>query len=69
LTPGACCLGFKDGTERCPARITDALGQVMIAYHVGNPQIFQVDGVVLPEQGERRLVVKVRPLALDEERL
>src|SRR5581483_7827060 len=63
-TPGACCLGFEDGTELRPARITDALGEMAVPYHVGDPQIFEIDGVVLAQQHERRLVVEVRALAL-----
>ena len=45
-TPGACCLGFEDGTERRPARITDALGEMVVPYHVGDPQVFEIDRVV-----------------------
>ena len=58
-TPGACCLGFEDGTELRPARIADALGEVTIPYHVGDPQIFEIDGVVLAQQRQRGLVVEV----------
>jgi hypothetical protein len=58
-TPGACCLGFEDGTECGPAGITDALGQVSVAHQVGDPQIFELDRVVQPEQRQRGLVVKV----------
>jgi len=46
-TPGACCLGFEDGPKRRPAGIADALGEVRVADHVGHPQIFEIDGVVL----------------------
>ena len=59
-TPGACCHGFEDGAESRPARIADAPGEVVIPYHAGDPQVFQIDRVVGSEQGERRLVVEVR---------
>src|SRR5258708_3708857 len=65
LTPGPCCLGFKDGTKRGPARIADALGQVVIPYHVADLQLFAVDRVVLAHQHVRRLVVKVAALPPD----
>jgi hypothetical protein len=29
-----------------PAGITDALGKVMVADHVGDPQVFQIKGVI-----------------------
>jgi len=47
LTPGACCLGFEDATELAPRRITDALGEVFVPYHIGDLQIFEVDGIVV----------------------
>ena len=62
LTPGACCLGLKDGPELCPAGIADAFGKVVVPDHVGDPHIFEVDGVVLPQQRERGLMVKVTPV-------
>src|SRR5262249_21233031 len=64
-TPGACCLGFKDGTKCCPASITDAFGQVAVAYHVGDPQIFQINRVVGTEKYQCGLVVKVGALPAD----
>ncbi len=63
-TPGACCLGFEDGTELRPARIADALGEVAVPYQVGDPQVFQIDGVVVPQQRQRGLVVEVGALPL-----
>jgi hypothetical protein len=53
LTPGACCLGFKDGPKRCPAGIADALGKVSVAHQIADLQIFEIDHVVLPQQRER----------------
>jgi hypothetical protein len=35
---------------------------VVVANHVGHAQIFEIDGVVGSEQGERRLLVKVSAL-------
>jgi len=63
-TPGACCLGFEEGTECGPAGIADALGQVTVAYQVGDPQVFESDRVVQQEQRQRGLVVKVGALPL-----
>ena len=62
-TPGACCPGFEDGAESRPARIADAPGEVTVPDHAGDPQIFEIDGVVLAEQGKRRLVVEVAALS------
>src|SRR5690242_12168025 len=64
-TPSVCCFGFEDGTELRPTRIMDALSQVMIPYHIGDLQIFEIDGVVLAQQMQRGLVVEVEALALD----
>ena len=65
LTPGACCLGFEDAAERCPARITDALGEMTIPYHIGDPQIFESRSCRTAQQETRRLVMEIGPLALD----
>jgi hypothetical protein len=65
LLPSVCCFESKDGEERTPASIGDALGEVVIPEHVGRLQRFVIDGVVLLHQRERRLVVEVLPLALD----
>src|SRR5215469_8806523 len=64
LTPGACCLGLKDGAKRCPASIGDALGEVVVPDHIRNPQIFHIDHVILLQQRECGLVMKVAPLPL-----
>jgi hypothetical protein len=37
----------------------------MIPDHIGDLQIFEVERVVLTQQGERRLVLEVEPLPLD----
>ena len=50
------------GTAPSPHR--DALGEVVIPHHVGDPQIFEGDGVVVAYQMERGLVVEVGALAL-----
>src|SRR6476660_9910076 len=63
-TPGACCLGFEAGPKRRPAGIADALGEVRGADHVGHPQIFERDRVVLAQQVQGGLVVEVLSLAL-----
>jgi hypothetical protein len=58
------CFAFEDGAELPPRRIADALGEVAVAYHIRDPQIFEIDDVVLPEQRQCRLVMEVAPLAL-----
>ncbi len=58
-TPGACCRGFEDGTELRPTRIADALGEVVIPYHVGDPQVFEIDRVVLAQQCQRGFVMEI----------
>jgi hypothetical protein len=61
---GACRLESEDGEKRRPARIGDALGEVVVLDHVGRVQVFVIDRIVRPHQGERRLMVKILPLAL-----
>src|SRR5260370_39379091 len=63
-TPGPYCLGFEDGTECCPARSTDAFGEVAIPYHIADLQVFEIQRVVGSQQRARRLVVEVAPLPL-----
>src|SRR5215469_16480290 len=65
LTPGACCLGAEDGAKRCPARIADAFGKEVVAHHIRNPQVFEIDRVEPAQQGKRGLVVEVASLLLD----
>jgi hypothetical protein len=64
-TPGACCLGFEDGAELRPARVTDGLGKAPIPHQVGDPQVFEIDRVVLAQQRQRGFVMEVGALALD----
>jgi hypothetical protein len=64
LPTGACCLVGKDGQECRPARILNGLSETVILEHIADLQIFVIDGVVLAHEGERRLMVKVPPLAL-----
>ena len=67
-TPGPCCLGAEDGQALGPPRVAEARGQVVILDQVGRLHVFVRDRVVLPDQGERRLVVEVGALALDLQR-
>ena len=62
--PGACCLESEDAQERAPARIMDALGEMVVLEHVGRLQVLVIDHVVVAHQRERRLVVEVLSLAL-----
>jgi hypothetical protein len=57
-------LACEDGAKRCPAGITDALGQVVVPYHIRNQHIFEIDHVILLQQGQCGLVVKVASLLL-----
>ncbi len=54
-----CCLACEDGAELAPTGIADALGEMGIAHHVADLQIFQIDGVIVTEQLQRGLVLKV----------
>ena len=63
-TASVCCFALENAPKLRPARIIDALGQVRRSDQVGHPQVFQIDHVVVPQQGERRLMMKVAPLAL-----
>src|SRR5262249_12124745 len=62
--PGACCLGVEEAKEATPPRITDALGEAVVLDHVGRLQVLMIDRVVGANEGEGRLMVKVRALAL-----
>src|SRR5262245_30694778 len=64
LTPSVHCFGFKDDAKCRPARITDALAELSIPYHVGDPQIFEVDRVEVAYEGVGGLVMEVGALAL-----
>ena len=65
LPTGACCLVGEDGPKLTPARIADALAEATVPHQIGDPQVFQVDIVVLAQQGKRGLVVKVPALSSD----
>src|SRR5215469_614768 len=56
------CFAFEDGPERCPPRIRDALGEMFVPYHVGDPQLFEIEGIVGSEHIECGLRVKVGAL-------
>jgi len=64
-TAGAFSLARKDQDELAPSRVTDALGQTMILYHPSHVQIFDGNRVKLAHDLKRRLVVKIRALALN----
>ena len=60
----ACCrFARQDAQERTPARIADALGQVIVLDHVGRLQVFVIDRVVLPEQLQGEFVMEILPLS------
>ena len=62
--PAHAALASRMRTELRPARIADALGEVMVPDHIGDPQIFEIDRVVLAHEIQRGLVVEVGALAL-----
>src|SRR5215831_6992128 len=51
----------QDGQEPTPARIADALGEVVILDQVGRLQLFVIDRVALAHQRQGRLMVEVLP--------
>jgi hypothetical protein len=53
----------QDGQETTPARITAAFGKVVIPDQVGRLQVFMINGVVLADERQRRLMVEVRTCA------
>src|SRR5262249_32297443 len=59
---GACCLVGEDRAELRPAGIAAARAEASSPDPVGDPQVFQLAGVVLAQQGQRGLVVQVAPL-------
>src|SRR5262245_8618133 len=61
--PGACSLESENGQKRRPACVRNRLGEVVIPDHVGDPQIFMINRIVLARQLERRLVMEVLSLA------
>src|SRR5262249_50734891 len=50
------CLAREHSTELCPARVRDGLGQVTVPHQVGDPQVFEIEHIILAYQPERRLV-------------
>jgi hypothetical protein len=65
LLPSIRCFDSQDGQECRPRRIRDGFGAVVIPDHVGRLHVLAIHAVVLPHEGERRLVLEVLPLALD----
>src|SRR5262249_52668512 len=47
---GAVCRVREDGPELRPASVRDGLGQVVIADHVGDPQVFRIDHVIRAQE-------------------
>ena len=61
---GACCLVGKHAQERCPPGIVAALGEMAVLEHIGRLEMVVIDRLVRTHERERRVVVKVLPLAL-----
>jgi hypothetical protein len=62
--PGACRLEGEDDEERAPSRVSHRLGQLVMLDHGGGLEILMLDAVVLLDERERGLMVKVGALAL-----
>src|SRR5262249_662346 len=45
---GPHCLADADGTERAPARTGGGWGEMALAYEVGDPEVFQIEHIMLP---------------------
>src|SRR5262245_43912348 len=65
LLTGACCLVLKRGTQRCPSRIADALGEMVVPYQIGDPQVFEIDQVVVTHQIACYLMMEILALTTD----
>src|SRR5215475_14073336 len=59
---GPCCLAGEDGAESTPASVRNECAEAPVPYQVGDPQVFEIEGVVGLDQRQGRLVVKVSPL-------
>src|SRR5262249_21853449 len=60
---GARCLVGNGCAEVIPPSVRDGLAEEPVPHQVGGPQVFEVEDIVLAYQRQRRLVVKVPPLA------
>src|SRR5262249_60844788 len=58
----ACCLVLKRGAQRCPSGITDAFGQLVVAHHLGDPQVFERHSLVLTHEFSGHFLREVPPL-------
>ena len=63
-TASVCGCAFADGPKACPPRVRYAFGERAVAEHLGDPQVFEREGVVLVEHRPCRLVLKVSARAL-----
>src|SRR5690242_861498 len=69
LMAGSLSLVFKDTEKHAPARIMNALGEMMIAHHPANVQILYANAAVRCRVVVGGLEVEVAPLAADLEML
>ena len=63
--PGSYRLEREDGQKHTPPSIADALGQVVVPHHVGDPQVFVIDYVVRLDQLAGVSVMEVTALVAD----
>src|SRR5262245_48702294 len=48
--PAPRCLAREESTKLRPAGVRDGLGQMSVPHQVGDPQVFQIEGIVLTQQ-------------------
>ena len=63
--PGSCRLEREDSQKCAPASIGDALGKGVVLRHIGHPQVFMVDHVILLNDLACRCVMEVASLPGD----
>ena len=63
--PAPTALKVRMAQKRTPPRIADALGQVVVPHHVGDPQVFVIDYVVRLDQLAGFSVMEVTALVAD----
>jgi hypothetical protein len=63
--PGSSRLESEDGPTRTPTNNADALGQMVVPHHAGDPQVFVIDYVVRLDERTGFSVMEVTALVAD----
>src|SRR5262245_18781031 len=58
LLTGSCCLVLKRRADLAPAGVRAGLDSVLVPYQLGDPQVFQGNGVVGPDEHQGCLVME-----------